>query len=52
MLDYDTTSFLVTLRAVPTLLLFDAEGHAAATYYGAPPALHADAEAALAALLQ
>jgi thiol-disulfide isomerase/thioredoxin len=40
------------VSAVPTLLLFDGEGHAVATYYGAPPTLHADAEATLAALLK
>jgi thiol-disulfide isomerase/thioredoxin len=40
------------VSAVPTLLLFDGQGHAAATYYGAPPTMHADAEAAIAALLK
>lgn len=38
------------VSAVPTLLLFDAEGKAAGTFYGAPPGLHAEAEAKLAAL--
>jgi len=40
------------VSAVPTLLLFDGEGHAVATYYGAPPNLHAEAETALASLLK
>ena len=40
------------VSAVPTLLLFDGAGHAGPTYYGAPPTLNADAEAALAALLE
>ena len=40
------------VSAVPTLLLFDGTGRAGPTYYGAPPTLHADAEAALAALLK
>ena len=39
------------VSALPTLLVFDASGRAAAAYYGAPPTLHADAEAVLAALL-
>lgn len=38
------------VSAVPTLLLFDAEGRAAGAFYGAPPGLHAEAEAKLAAL--
>jgi len=38
------------VSAVPTLLLFDAEGKAAGAFYGAPPGLHAEAEAKLAAL--
>ena len=38
------------VSAVPTLLMFDAEGRAAGTFYGAPPGLHAEAEAKLAAL--
>jgi thiol-disulfide isomerase/thioredoxin len=37
------------LSAVPTLFLFDGEGRRLATYYGAPPSLHAEAEARLAA---
>lgn len=39
------------VSAVPTLLVFDREGRAAGAYYGAPPGLHAEAEAQLAALL-
>jgi len=38
------------VSAVPTLLLFDAEGRAAGVFYGAPPGLHAEAEAKLAML--
>jgi thiol-disulfide isomerase/thioredoxin len=38
------------VSAVPTLLMFDAEGRAAGTFYGAPPGLHAEAEARLAKL--
>jgi thiol-disulfide isomerase/thioredoxin len=40
------------VSAVPTLFLFGADGRTAAAYYGAPPTLHAEAEAALAALLR
>jgi len=40
------------VSAVPTLLLFDADGRSAAAFYGAPPTLHADVEAALASLLK
>lgn len=39
------------VSAVPTLLLFDARGQAGGAFYGAPPSLHAEAEAALAKLL-
>jgi thiol-disulfide isomerase/thioredoxin len=39
------------LSAVPTLFLFDGRGRTAATFYGAPPGLHAEAEAKLGALL-
>jgi len=35
------------VSAVPTLLLFDREGHAAGAFYGAPPTLHAEAETAI-----
>jgi thiol-disulfide isomerase/thioredoxin len=38
------------VSAVPTLLLFDADGRAAGAFYGAPPGLHAEAEAKLASL--
>lgn len=40
------------VTAVPTILVFDRQGHAAATFYGAPPNLHAEAEAKLASLLR
>jgi thiol-disulfide isomerase/thioredoxin len=40
------------LSAVPTLFVFDREGRTAAAFYGAPPGLHAAAEAKLAALLE
>jgi len=40
------------VSAVPTLFLFGADGRTVAAYYGAPPTLHAEAEAALAALLR
>jgi thiol-disulfide isomerase/thioredoxin len=36
--------------AVPTMLLFDRAGRSAAAFYGAPPTLHAEAEAKLAPL--
>jgi thiol-disulfide isomerase/thioredoxin len=39
------------VSAVPTLLLFDREGRFVKAFYGAPPSLHAEAEAALASLL-
>lgn len=38
------------VSAVPTLLMFDAEGRAVGTFFGAPPGLHEEAEAKLAAL--
>jgi thiol-disulfide isomerase/thioredoxin len=38
--------------SVPTLLLFDRQGKAAAAFYGAPPDLHARLEAALRSLLE
>jgi len=38
------------VSAVPTLLLFDAEGRAAGSWHGAPPTLHASVEQAIAAL--
>ena len=40
------------ISAVPTLFLFDREGKAAGAFYGAPPTLHGEAEARLAALLK
>jgi thiol-disulfide isomerase/thioredoxin len=40
------------ISAVPTLLLFDAKGEAAARWFGAPPTLHADVEARIATLLR
>jgi thiol-disulfide isomerase/thioredoxin len=39
------------VSAVPTLFLFDREGRTASVLYGAPPTLHADAQARLASLL-
>lgn len=40
------------VSAVPTLLVFDREGKTAATFFGAPPTLHGEAEATLASLLK
>ena len=40
------------VSAVPTLLLFDRQGRAAGAFYGAPPGLHAEAEARLHAVLR
>jgi thiol-disulfide isomerase/thioredoxin len=40
------------VTSVPTLLVFDREGRAAGSYFGAPPTLHADVEAKLAAMLE
>jgi thiol-disulfide isomerase/thioredoxin len=39
------------ISALPTLFLFDREGRTASVLYGAPPTLHADAQARLASLL-
>jgi thiol-disulfide isomerase/thioredoxin len=39
------------ISAVPTLFVFDASGRAAATFYGAPPDLHSQAEARIKSLL-
>ncbi len=39
------------ISAVPTLFLFDGEGRTVEVFYGAPPTLHAEAEAKLASLL-
>ena len=38
------------VTAVPTLLLFDGEGRAAASWLGAPPSLHAEVETKLESL--
>jgi thiol-disulfide isomerase/thioredoxin len=48
----DTVRAFGDVSALPTLLVFDASGRAAATWYGAPPALHADAEAVVTRLLK
>jgi thiol-disulfide isomerase/thioredoxin len=40
------------VSAVPTLLLFDREGHAQGSFFGAPPGLHEEVETALAALVR
>jgi len=40
------------VSAVPTLLVFDRQGRAAASYFGAPPTLHTEAETRLATLLK
>jgi thiol-disulfide isomerase/thioredoxin len=40
------------VSAVPTLLVFDRQGRAAASYFGAPPTLHKEAETKLASLLK
>ena len=40
------------VNAVPTLFLFDGDGRTAASFYGAPPGLHAEAEARLASLVK
>lgn len=40
------------LSAVPTLLLFDAEGRTQEIFYGAPPDLHARVDRALASLIR
>jgi len=40
------------VSAVPTLLLFDQQGKAVKTFYGAPPGLHAEAEARVAGLVK
>jgi hypothetical protein len=37
---------------VPTLFVFGADGKTAASFYGAPPSLHQEAEAKLDALLR
>ena len=40
------------ISAVPTLFVFDGDGRAAGVFYGAPPGLQAEAEAAIATLLR
>jgi len=40
------------VTAVPTLFLFDREGRSVTAFYGAPPTLHAEAEARLDSLLK
>lgn len=40
------------IGAVPTLFLFDQSGRTAASFFGAPPELHTEAEARLASLLK
>lgn len=47
----ETVRALGDVSAVPTLLLFDREGRTAATFFGAPPSLHAEAEAKIASLV-
>jgi hypothetical protein len=39
------------VSAVPTLLVFDRQGRTAGAFYGAPPGLHDEAEAKIAAVL-
>ncbi len=48
----ETVLALGDVSAVPTLLLFDREGRTAATFFGAPPSLHAEAEAKIASLVE
>jgi thiol-disulfide isomerase/thioredoxin len=48
----DTIRAFGDVSAVPTLLLFDQTGKAAGAFFGAPPTLHADAEAKLASVLR
>jgi hypothetical protein len=40
------------ISAVPTLFLFDEQGKTVATFFGAPPTLHKDAETKLAAAVR
>jgi thiol-disulfide isomerase/thioredoxin len=40
------------VSVVPTLYVFDAKGRTAASYFGAPPTLHAEAEARIGAILK
>ena len=48
----DLVRALGDVSAVPTLLVFDRDGRAAASFFGAPPTLHRDVETRLAALLR
>jgi thiol-disulfide isomerase/thioredoxin len=48
----DTMRAFGDVSAVPTLLVYDTNGKAAGAFFGAPPSLHSDAEAKLAALLK
>jgi thiol-disulfide isomerase/thioredoxin len=48
----ETVRALGDVSAVPALLLFDRDGRTAATFFGAPPSLHAEAEAKIASLVQ
>ena len=48
----DTVRAFGDISAVPTLFVFDGAGRTAATFFGAPPTLHGDAETALAGLLR
>jgi hypothetical protein len=48
----DTARAFGDVTAVPMLLLFDRDGKTAASFYGAPPTLHTEAEAKLDLLLR
>lgn len=48
----DTARAFGDVSAVPTLFVFDPKGRTAATYFGAPPTLHADAETRIQAILR
>ena len=47
----ETVGALGDVSAVPTMLLFDTQGRTVTTFFGAPPSLHGEAEAKIAALL-
>ena len=51
MAEPDVVRALGDVTSVPTLFLFGPDGTTAGVFYGAPPTLHADAEAALGRLL-
>jgi thiol-disulfide isomerase/thioredoxin len=51
MADGDVVRALGDVTSVPTLFLFGPDGKTGGVFYGAPPTLHADAEAALGRLL-